>query len=103
MREALDDDGAGARILENAPGTLAFFRGRHSLHRVTPVVGSTPRLNSVLTYGADPVLAQRLGLTRQWLHAVRLRFDHPGTGARVDVSSAYPEDLQHALDVLRGE
>ena len=25
-----------------------------------------------LTYGADPVLARRLGLTRQWLHAVRL-------------------------------
>ncbi len=56
-----------------------------------------------LTYGADPVLAQRLGLTRQWLHAVRLRFDHPGTGARVDVSSPYPDDLQHALTVLRGE
>ena len=54
-----------------------------------------------LTYGADPVLASRLGLERQWLHAVGLGFEHPGTGARVDFASSYPDDLQHALDVLR--
>ena len=54
-----------------------------------------------LTYGADPVLAARLGLERQWLHAVGLGFDHPGTGERVDFTSEYPGDLQHALDVLR--
>jgi len=53
-----------------------------------------------LTYGADPVLAQRLGLTRQWLHAVRLAFDHPSTGERVEFESPYPADLQHALDVV---
>ena len=54
-----------------------------------------------LTYGADPALAKRLGLTRQWLHAVRLGFDHPATGARIVVSSAYPDDLATALDRLR--
>lgn len=54
-----------------------------------------------LTYGADPVLARRLGLERQWLHAVGLGFDHPGTGERVDFTSEYPDDLQHAVDVLR--
>jgi 23S rRNA pseudouridine1911/1915/1917 synthase len=53
-----------------------------------------------LIYGADPVLAERLGLHRQWLHAVRLGFDHPGTGERVSFKSPYPADLQHALDVL---
>ena len=53
-----------------------------------------------LTYGADPTLGQRLGLTRQWLHAVRLGFEHPGTGAWVEYSSPYPADLQHALDLL---
>jgi 23S rRNA pseudouridine1911/1915/1917 synthase len=53
-----------------------------------------------LTYGADPVLAQRVGLTRQWLHAVRLAFEHPGTGHRLELSSPYPEDLQRALDVV---
>jgi len=54
-------------------------------------------------YGADPVLAARLGLTRQWLHAVRLGFAHPGDGRRVEFASEYPADLVHALEVLRGE
>jgi 23S rRNA pseudouridine1911/1915/1917 synthase len=54
-----------------------------------------------LTYGADPVLAERLGLHRQWLHAHRLAFEHPGTGERVEVSSEYPEDLATALHRLR--
>jgi 23S rRNA pseudouridine1911/1915/1917 synthase len=53
-----------------------------------------------LTYGADPVLAARLGLERQWLHAVRLGFTHPGTGEFVSFSSPYPDDLQRALDVI---
>jgi len=52
-----------------------------------------------LTYGADPVLASRLGLTRQWLHAVRLGFEHPATGEWREFESPYPADLQHALDV----
>ena len=54
-----------------------------------------------LTYGADPTLASRVGLTRQWLHAVRLGFEHPDSGEYVEYESAYPEDLQHALDLLR--
>ncbi|HZX02887.1 RluA family pseudouridine synthase [Kribbella sp.] len=53
-----------------------------------------------LTYGADPVLAERLGLSRQWLHAMRLGFTHPGTGEYVEFTSEYPEDLDHALDLL---
>jgi 23S rRNA pseudouridine1911/1915/1917 synthase len=53
-----------------------------------------------LTYGADPTLAARLGLRRQWLHAVHLEFDHPATGARVRVDSEPAADLRHALDVL---
>jgi 23S rRNA pseudouridine1911/1915/1917 synthase len=56
-----------------------------------------------LTYGADPVLAARLGLTRQWLHAVRLAFDHPSTGLPVAFTSAYPADLAAALETLRAE
>ncbi|MDX6292638.1 MAG: rRNA synthase [Kribbellaceae bacterium] len=53
-----------------------------------------------LTYGADPVLAERLQLTRQWLHAMRLGFTHPGTGEYVEFTSEYPTDLDHALDLL---
>jgi 23S rRNA pseudouridine1911/1915/1917 synthase len=54
-----------------------------------------------LTYGADPTLAKRLGLERQWLHARYLAFAHPADGRRVEITSPYPADLQHALDVLR--
>ncbi len=50
-----------------------------------------------LTYGADPVLARRLGLTRQWLHAVRLAFVHPRTGEWLSIDSPYPDDLGTAL------
>jgi 23S rRNA pseudouridine1911/1915/1917 synthase len=53
-----------------------------------------------LTYGADPTLAARTGLTRQWLHAVRLGFTHPGSDSWVEFESPYPPDLQHALDVI---
>jgi 23S rRNA pseudouridine1911/1915/1917 synthase len=53
-----------------------------------------------LTYGADPVLAKRLGVTRQWLHARRLGFDHPADGRWVEFTSEYPDDLRKALDLL---
>jgi 23S rRNA pseudouridine1911/1915/1917 synthase len=56
-----------------------------------------------LLYGADPVLAAHLGLTRQWLHAARLSFEHPATGLEVSFESPYPDDLVHALDVLAAE
>ncbi|VTR78620.1 MULTISPECIES: RluA family pseudouridine synthase [Cellulomonas] len=54
-----------------------------------------------LTYGADPALAQRVGLTRQWLHAMRLGFAHPADGRHLEVTSEYPEDLARALETLR--
>ncbi|KHF42258.1 RluA family pseudouridine synthase [Saccharomonospora viridis] len=56
-----------------------------------------------LTYGADPVLARRLGLTRQWLHARTLGFAHPADGRWVEFTSEYPADLAAALDILRAE
>lgn len=55
-----------------------------------------------LMYGADPVLAARLRLTRQWLHAASLGFLHPRTGQYVEFSSEYPSDLAEAVAVLRG-
>jgi 23S rRNA pseudouridine1911/1915/1917 synthase len=58
-----------------------------------PIVGD-------LTYGADPVLAKRVALHRQWLHAVTLGFEHPGTGEHVEFTSPYPADLQRALDII---
>jgi 23S rRNA pseudouridine1911/1915/1917 synthase len=54
-----------------------------------------------LTYGADPTLAAKVGLSRQWLHAVRLGFEHPSTGAWLEVASEYSDDLAAALATLR--
>jgi len=55
-----------------------------------------------LTYGADPKLAAKLHLERQWLHAVRLGFEHPVSGQWVSLESEYPADLQKALDIAQG-
>jgi len=55
-----------------------------------------------LTYGADPTLADRLGLARQWLHAQRLGFDHPADQRPLVFESPYPSDLSAALTRVRG-
>ncbi|MBC2680897.1 RluA family pseudouridine synthase [Corynebacterium sp. 4HC-13] len=62
-----------------------------SLHH--PLVGDP-------MYGCDPHLAERLGLIRQWLHAVSLGFPHPN-GEFMTVESPYPADLAEALKRLR--
>ncbi|MEK8170370.1 RluA family pseudouridine synthase [Streptomyces sp. M19] len=76
-------------------GRTHQIRVHMSAHR-HPCVGD-------LTYGADPTLATRLKLTRQWLHAMRLGFTHPADGAWVEYESGYPEDLRRALDIVRAE
>ncbi|MDE5641388.1 MAG: RluA family pseudouridine synthase, partial [Bifidobacterium castoris] len=59
-----------------------------------PLVGDT-------MYGANPKLSAELGLKRQWLHAMQLEFRHPRTHLNTVVTSRYPADLEHALEVLR--
>ncbi|WP_181787442.1 RluA family pseudouridine synthase [Streptomyces phytophilus] len=76
-------------------GRTHQIRVHMSAHR-HPCVGD-------LTYGADPVLARRFGLERQWLHAVRLGFEHPEDGRWVEFESDYPEDLRRALDTVRAD
>ncbi|MFF0524745.1 RluA family pseudouridine synthase [Actinomadura nitritigenes] len=56
-----------------------------------------------MAYGADPTLAERLGLRRQWLHAVRLGFEHPTRGDWVQFESPYPDDLARALEIVSNE
>ena len=60
-----------------------------------PLVGDT-------MYGADPKLAAKVHLDRQWLHAKKLSFIHPTKGETVEFESEYPADLAKALDILRG-
>ena len=80
--------------------TIALETGRTHQIRVHMSALHHPCVGD-LQYGADPTLAQRVGLERQWLHAVRLGFDHPRTGEWVEFTTPYPDDLQAALDVVR--
>lgn len=59
-----------------------------------PLLGDT-------MYGADPTLAARLQIERQWLHAVRLSFMHPTTGEEVSFESEYSQDLAEVLERLK--
>ena len=54
-----------------------------------------------LTYGADPTLAAKLKLDRQWLHAVHLGFAHPISGDQVSFTSPYAPDLARSLELAR--
>ena len=49
------------------------------------------------------IAASRLGIARQWLHAVRLGFAHPGDGRPMVFTSAYPADLAASLRQLASE
>jgi len=93
--------------------TVEAYRAA-SLLRVTLETGRTHQIRvhmsavrhpcvGDLTYGADPTLAQRLGLTRQWLHASQLAFAHPADGRPMEIRSDPPADLQRALDLLAAE
>jgi 23S rRNA pseudouridine1911/1915/1917 synthase len=111
-------DGRFAVVSDGRPSvthydTLEAFRGA-SLVSVDLETGRTHQIRVHMTairhpcvgdllYGADPVLAAHLGLTRQWLHAVSLTFAHPADGREVSFTSAYPPDLDRALEILRAE
>jgi 23S rRNA pseudouridine1911/1915/1917 synthase len=85
----------GASLLE-----IHLETGRTHQIRVHMAAQHHPCVGDAM-YGADPTLSARLGLTRQWLHAMKLGFRHPTTGQPVEFESSYPADLEHALDVLR--
>lgn len=55
------------------------------------------------TYGADPTLARRLGMTRQALHAAELSLDSPSSGERLQLRAPDPADFSTALERLRGD
>jgi 23S rRNA pseudouridine1911/1915/1917 synthase len=81
---------------------------RHALLRVSLETGRTHQIRVHLAaielpVAGDPLYGRpgELGLERQFLHAARLAFDHPLTGARVDVSSPLPADLEQTLAVAR--
>jgi 23S rRNA pseudouridine1911/1915/1917 synthase len=104
-RTRMSIGGAGARearthfTLERALAGTSLLRMRLETGRTHQI---RVHLGAVgLPVCGDPVygLAGVFGLERQFLHACRLAFEHPITGARVDVSSPLPADLQRALEL----
>jgi 23S rRNA pseudouridine1911/1915/1917 synthase len=84
--------------------TLERALGGVSLLRLRLETGRTHQIRVHLRAIGHPVCgdpeygtAGQLGLQRQFLHAARIAFEHPFTGARVDVSSPLPGDLKEAL------
>ncbi len=94
---------------------VTWFEVREAMHERTllDVKLETGRTHQIrlhleaigLPVSGDPVygVAGDLGLERQFLHARRLAFTHPLTGAEIDISSDLPPDLAVALDIARRE
>jgi 23S rRNA pseudouridine1911/1915/1917 synthase len=81
-----------------------------ALLRVALETGRTHQIRVHLAAIGHPVCGDpqygtrgRFGLERQFLHATRLAFTHPVTGAEIDVTSPLPPDLAAALDQARAE
>ncbi len=54
VARVLAGDRAGLTVLPMTPGTLLVFVGRHSMHRVSPISGATPRLVGLFGYDSQP-------------------------------------------------
>jgi hypothetical protein len=54
VAHVLGGDRERLTVLPMTPGTLLVFAGRHSLHRVAPIHGSTPRLVGLFGYDTAP-------------------------------------------------
>ncbi|MBE7491915.1 MAG: RluA family pseudouridine synthase [Planctomycetes bacterium] len=86
-------------------------RGQYTLVELDLVTGRTHQIRAHLAHAGAPVAgddeygsrehnrhaAERLGLRRQWLHAARLRLQHPVTGAALDLCAPLWPELNHAL------
>lgn len=66
VRAVLDGTSDAVVRLPMTPGTLLIFEGRYSIHRVSPIRGSTDRLVGLLAYDTKPgtVSTELLRLSR---------------------------------------
>jgi 23S rRNA pseudouridine1911/1915/1917 synthase len=101
-------DRAGGRPAETAIEVLRRFE-RAALLEAAPRTGRTHQIRVHLAaighpilgdvrYGGEGADAAALGLRRPFLHSWRIAFEHPVTGARIELESPLPEDLRIALE-----
>lgn len=91
VRERLDD----TTLLVARPRTGRTHQIRVHLSSIGhPIVGDR-------AYGGSGEPARNLGISRPFLHAWRLAFDHPVTGEPVELEEPLPEDLAAALEAAR--
>ena len=103
VRTRISTDTADGRAAVTHFTTEQAFEG-YTLLRVRLETGRTHQIRAHLKAIDHPVVgdpeygrAGALGLERQFLHAEHLAFEHPVTGAAVDVRSPLPADLAEAL------
>src|SRR6202521_2696976 len=65
VHRLLDCRRGGVIELELAPGTLALFEGRTSIHRVSPIEGDQPRLIALFGYDTKPGTMSSEGLKQR--------------------------------------
>jgi 23S rRNA pseudouridine1911/1915/1917 synthase len=112
---------SGARIHVDATAgrrAATAFEVRERTERATlleaaPRTGRTHQIRVHLSAVGHPVLGdagtggrrrrEALGLSRPFLHAWRIAFDHPITGERLELEDPLPKDLARALRRVRGE
>lgn len=103
IRTRMAVGGAGARearthfTLERSMGQLSLLRLRLDTGRTHQIRVHLQAIGYPVCGDPEYGTAGALGLERQFLHATRLAFPHPITGAPVEVESPLPSDLREAL------
>ncbi len=83
--------------LERALADTSLLRLRLDTGRTHQIRVHLQAIGHPVTGDPEYGIAGRLGLERQFLHATRLAFEHPVSGAPIEVISPLPADLQRAL------
>jgi 23S rRNA pseudouridine1911/1915/1917 synthase len=84
---------------------------QHTLIEAHPITGRTHQIRIHCASIGHPIVGdrvygyrkQRLPLKRHFLHAARIAFNLPSSGARLELHSELPEELERVLNTLRGE
>ena len=83
VREVLEARSTAVRSLPLTPGDLQIFKGRYSLHRVTPVTGQTPRYVGIFSFVETEGMVGSVERTKQ-LYGRVLPIHYANAGRRDD-------------------